>query len=122
MSAFLSAVRLAAGDTRVLNLVGDASFAADAWAADPRSHDAVVALTRAAALARSNEPGKVGAALKTMSFGPGEGLAGPALDFSQPAALTAPAVPAYASAQDLGLRPADTNAPRLVWVPAPAGS
>lgn len=122
MSAFLSAVRLAAGDTGVLNLVRDASFAADAWAADPRSHDAVVALTRAAALARSNEPGKVGAALETMSFGPGEGLAGPALDFSQPAALTAPAVPAYASAQDLGLRPADNTAPRLVWVPAPAGS
>lgn len=122
MSAFLSAVRLAAGDTGVLNLVGDASFAADAWAADPRSHDAVVALTRAAALARSDEPGKVAAALGTMSFGPGEGLAGPPLDFSQPAALTAPAVPAYASAQDLGLRPADTNAPRLVWVPAPAGS
>lgn len=122
MSAFLSAVRLAAGDTGVLNLVRDASFAADAWAADPRSHDAVVALTRAAALARSTEPGKVGAALETMSFGPGEGLAGPALDFTQPAALTAPAVPAYASAQDLGLRPADTDAPRIVWVPAPAGS
>jgi ABC-type branched-subunit amino acid transport system substrate-binding protein len=122
MSAFLSAVRLAAGDTGVLNLVGDAPFAADAWAADPGSHDAVVALTRAAALARSNEPGKVGAALGTMSFGPGEGLAGPALDFSKPAALIAPAVPASASAQDLGLRPADANAPRLVWVPAPAGS
>lgn len=122
MSAFLSAVRLAAGDTTVTNLTGDAPFSTDAWAAEPRSHDAVVALVRAAALAGSSEPAKVGAALGTLSFGPGEGLAGPALDFSRPAAMTAPAVPAYASAQDLGLRPPDGTAPRLVWVPAPAGS
>lgn len=122
MSAFLSAVRLAAGDTAVLNLVGDAPFAADAWAADPRSHDAVLALARAAALARSSQPEKVSAALGTMTLGPGEGLAGPALDFSNPAALTAPALPAFASAQDLGLRPADENAPHLVWVPATKGS
>jgi hypothetical protein len=122
MSAFLSAVRLAAGDASVKNLTGDAPFSADAWAADAPSHDAVVALVRAAALAGSDDPSKVGAALRTMSFGPGEGLAGPALDFSRPAALTAEAVPVFASPQDLGLRPADENAPRLVWVPAPASS
>lgn len=121
MSAFLSAVRLAAGNPDVKNLTGDAPFAADAWAADPHSHDAVVALVRAAALAGSGEPAEVGAALATLSFGPGEGVAGPALDFSSPAALTVAAVPAYASAQDLGLRPVDENAPRLVWVPAPVG-
>ena len=63
----------------------------------------------------------MGAALRTMSFGPGEGLAGPALDFSRPEAMTAEAIPVYASPQDLGLRPPDENAPRLVWVPAPAG-
>jgi hypothetical protein len=119
MSAFLSAVRLASGDPKVKNLTGDAAFSADAWAADSRSHDAVVALVRAAASAGSGEPSKVGAALLTMSFGPGDGLAGPALDFSRSAALTAEAIPVYASPQDLGLRPPDEAAPRLVWVPAP---
>ena len=121
MSAFLSAVRLASGDPKVKNLTGDASASsADAWAADSRSHDAVVALVRAAASAGSGEPSKVGAALRTMSFGPGDGLAGPALDFWRSAALTAEAIPVYASPQVLGLRPPDEAAPRLVWVPAPA--
>lgn len=122
MSAFLSAVRLVSGDKEITNLTGDAPFSADAWAADASSHDAVVALVRAAALAGSNEPSKVRAALRGMSLGPGEGLAGPVLDFSRPAALTAEAVPVFASPQDLGLRPADENAPRLVWVPAAASS
>ncbi len=120
MSAFLSAVRLAAGDPDIKNLTGDAPFSADAWAADPASHDAVVALVRAAALAGGSEPSEVGEALRTLSLGPGEGLAGPTLDFTRPEALGAKATPVYASAQDLGLRPADENAPRLVWVPAPA--
>jgi hypothetical protein len=120
MSAFLSAVRLASGDPEVKNLTNDAPFSADAWAADSRSHDAVVALVRAAALADSGDPAKVGSALRTMSFGPGEGLAGPALDFSRSEALSAETVPVHASPQDLGLRPPDEDAPRLVWVPAPA--
>ncbi|MHA7145802.1 type 1 periplasmic-binding domain-containing protein [Arthrobacter sp. TmT3-37] len=120
MSAFLSAVRLAAGDADVKNLTGDAPFSADAWAADAASHDAVVALVRAVALAGSGDPSEVGEALRSVSLGPGEGLAGPPLDFSRPEALTAKAMPVYASPQDLGLRPADEDAPRLVWVPAPA--
>jgi DNA-binding LacI/PurR family transcriptional regulator len=119
MSAFLSAVRLASSDSEITNLTGDAPFSADAWAVDTGSHDAVVALVKAAALAGTGDPARVGAALGTMSFGPGEGIAGPALDFSRSAALKAAAVPVYASSQDLGLRPADENAPRLVWVPAP---
>lgn len=119
MSAFLSAVRLAAGDSDIKNLTGDAPFSADAWAADAASHDAVVALVRAAALAGSGDPSQVGEALRSVSLGPGEGLAGPPLDFSRPEALTAKAMPVFASPQDLGLRPADENAPRLVWVPAP---
>lgn len=120
MSAFLSAVRLASGDPEVKNLTDDAPFSADAWAADSRSHDAVIALVRAAALAGNGDPSKVAAALRTMSFGAGEGLAGPALDFSNSQALTTAAIPVYASPQDLGLRPPDEDAPRLVWVPAPA--
>ena len=120
MSAFLSAVRLASGDPEVMNLTNDAPFSDDAWAADARSHDAVVALVRAAASARSGDPAKVGAALRTMAFGPADGLAGPALDFSRPTALTADAIPVYASQQDLGLRPQNEDAPRLVWVPTPA--
>ena len=120
MSAFLSAVRLAAGDTDIKNLTGDTPFSADAWAADAASHDAVVALVRAATLAGSGDSSEVGEALPSVSLGPGEGLAGPPLDFSRPEALTAKAMPVYASPQDLGLRPADEDAPRLVWVPAPA--
>ena len=119
MSAYLSAVRLASGDPDITNLTGDAPFSADAWAADSRSHDAVVALVRAAAAAKSGDPSEVGAALRTLAIGPGEGVAGPALDFSRPAALSAEASPVYASPQDLGLRPPDEDAPRLVWVPAP---
>ena len=118
MSAFLSAVRLAAGNPEVRNLAGDGPFSAEAWAADAASHDAVVALVRAAALAGSGDPAEVGEALRTLALGPGEGLAGPALDFTRPDALTAAAVPVYASAQDLGLRPADAAAPRLVWIAA----
>ena len=121
MSAFLSAVRLVAGDPEITNLTGDGAFSADAWAADASSHDAVVALVRAAALARSNNPAKVGASLRTMSFGPGEGLAGLALNFSSTVALTTQAAPVFASPQDLGMRPPTETAPRLVWVLAPAG-
>ncbi|MEQ4521087.1 hypothetical protein ABLI39_17185 [Pseudarthrobacter sp. B907] len=120
MSAFLSAVRLASGDPKVRNLTHDAAFSVDAWAADARSHDAVVAFVRAAASARSGDPAKVGPALRAMSFGPADGLAGPALDFSRSTALTAEAIPVHASPQDLGLRPRDEAAPRLVWVPTPA--
>ncbi|MEC5193287.1 MULTISPECIES: hypothetical protein [unclassified Arthrobacter] len=120
MSAFLSAVRLVSGDPAIKNLSDDAPFSADAWAADARSHDAVVALVRAGAAAGSGDPSKVGAALRTLSFGPGDGLAGPELDFSRAAALSAETIPVYASPQDLGLRPPDEAAPRLVWVPAPA--
>jgi ABC-type branched-subunit amino acid transport system substrate-binding protein len=122
MSAFLSAVRLASGNSDVLNLTADAPFSADAWAADSHSHDAVVALVRAGALAESGDASKVGAALHTLSLGPGDGLAGPALDFSRPAALDGEPVVVYASPQDLGLRPADDNAPRLIWMSAPAES
>ncbi|MGW9404053.1 hypothetical protein ACWGQ2_08815 [Arthrobacter sp. NPDC055585] len=119
MSAFLSAVRLAAGDPDVRNLTADGTFTADAWAADSSSHDAVIALVRAAAFAESGDPKKVAAALAGMSFGAGEGLAGPPLDFSRTAAMTSEPVPVFASSQDLGLRPADGNAPRLIWIPAP---
>ena len=120
MSAFLSAVRLAAGESTVHNLTVDAPFSGDAWAADTASHDAVVALVRAAATAESSVPAEVGAMLRTMSFGPGEGMAGSALDFSQSNALAVEATPVYASPQDLGLRPPAEEAPRLVCVPAPA--
>ncbi|WP_284985408.1 hypothetical protein [Arthrobacter sp. fls2-241-R2A-172] len=120
MSAFLSGIRLASGNPEIKNLTDDNPFSADAWAADARSHDAIVALVRAGALAGSKEPSKVAASLRTLSFGPGEGLAGPDLDFTRSQALAAEATPVYASPQDLGLRPADEKAPRLVWVPAPA--
>lgn len=120
MSAFLSALRLASGDAQIKNLTGDAPLSTDAWAADAASHDAVVALVRAAALAGNGDAAKVAESLRSVSLGAGEGLAGSTLDFSTPEALTAKAMPVYASDQDLGLRPADDKAPRLVWVAAPA--
>lgn len=122
MSAFLSAVRLTSGNSDIKNLTADAPFATDAWAADSHSHDAVIALVRAGALAESDDPSKVGAALRTLSLGPDAGLAGPSLDFSRSAALSVEPLLVSASPQDLGLRPADEGAPRLVWVPAPARS
>lgn len=118
MSAFLSAVRMFSGDPQIKNLTGDVAFSADAWAADAAGHDAVVALVRAAAVAESSLPRDVSEALSTMTLGAGDGLAGPALDFTAAAALTAKPVPVHASSQDLGLRPTDGSAPRLVWVPA----
>lgn len=122
MSAFLSAARLTAGNPEIMTLTGDVPFSADAWAADAPSHDAVVALVRAGAVAGSNDPSKVAEAMLTMKLGAGEGLSGPALDFTHPMALTAEATPVYASSQDLGLRPPDEAAPRLVWLQAPAKS
>lgn len=122
MSAFLSAVRLAAADDGVKNLTGDAPFADSAWAADARSHDAVIALVQAAARAESKDPAKVAEALRGSTPGAAEGLAGPALDFSGSDALTAPVSPVYASNQDLGLRPAGSGTQSLVWIQAPSGS
>jgi len=121
MSAFLAGVRMAAADPSLKNLSGDAPFADDAWAADARSHDAVLSLALAAAQARSTAPAKVAEALAALAPGAKQGIAEGPLDFTRPHVMTRKAVPVYASEQDLGLRPRTQNSPTLIWIPAASG-
>jgi len=115
-AAFFSALRLAASQPSLKDLYGDAPFTADAAEADTASHDAVVALVRAAQAADSTDPGRVAAALGSLTLGPAQGLAGAPLDFSSAAALPAQEVVALqATDQDPGLRPAGKRAPALFW-------
>ncbi|MBF4463382.1 MULTISPECIES: hypothetical protein [unclassified Rathayibacter] len=114
MSAFLAGVRIAAGDARRTALFDDRPFADVAASADAPSHDAVVALVRAAARAGSGEPSAVTAALRGSTMGTAEGLAGPPLDFGRRSALSAALVPLHATAHDLGLRPRTAATP-LLW-------
>lgn len=116
MSAFLGGVRVLADDADAQNLTDDQPFSAVAWAADSRSHDAVVALVRAVGAARSDAPDEVSDALSALRLDAGDGIAGPALDFRQQQALRADATVLAASAQRLGLRPASTEpTASLVW-------
>ncbi|PYY34747.1 ABC transporter substrate-binding protein [Curtobacterium sp. MCBD17_030] len=116
MSAFLGGVRVLSDDAEAQNLTADQPFSAVAWAADSRSHDAVVALVRAVGAARSDEPSAVADALSTLRLDASDGLAGPALDFRQQQALRADATVLAASSQTLGLRPATTEqTASLVW-------
>ncbi|HEY9293152.1 MAG TPA: ABC transporter substrate-binding protein [Microlunatus sp.] len=122
MSSFLSAVRSTAADEDQKNLTGDQPFSSVAQVADSRSHDAVIALVRAAASAKSADAVKISDAMENLKLGYDDGLAGPGLDFSRPAALDPDAVHLLRSSrQDLGFRPTDENAdPRLVWFADPS--
>ena len=110
MSAFLGGVRVLADDADAQNLTGDRPFSAVAGAADSRSHDAVVALIRAVGKAQSVEPTDVTDALATLDLDSAAGIAGPPLDFTRQQALGARATVLSASAQQLGLRPANVAA------------
>ena len=87
LAAYFSALQLTAGDPGAKDLFGDRPFAEVAGAADVSSHDAVVALVRAAAVAGSTEPAKVSAAIPGLRLGATDGLAGPALDFGSTVAV-----------------------------------
>jgi hypothetical protein len=116
MSAFLGGVRVLSDDADAQNLTADQPFSAVAWAADSRSHDAVVAIVRAVGAARSDKPSAVADSLSTLRLGAGDGIAGPALDFRQQQALRSDATVLAASSQTLGLRPAATEqTASLVW-------
>ncbi|WP_028708046.1 branched-chain amino acid ABC transporter substrate-binding protein [Propionicicella superfundia] len=115
MSAFATANRLASGDPDCTDLFGDEPYATAALWADTASHDAVVSLVRAAEHAGSATPADVSSALAAMVVGPGDGLAGPTLDFTSPGALAAQDVVAlHAAVQRLGLRPGE-NAATVHW-------
>lgn len=118
-AAFFSSLRLAANDPTCLNVFGDAPLAKSAQTADMASHDATIALVRAAEQAGSVAPKAVSQALKGYSFKAEDGLSGPELDFSTSSALPDNTVKSlYASTQNPGVRPlALTVQPTLVWFP-----
>ncbi|MGJ9421832.1 ABC transporter substrate-binding protein [Aeromicrobium sp. CF3.5] len=116
-AAYFAALRLAAGDAAFLSGLDGAPFSELAVDADLPSHDAVLALVRAAASAESTDPAQVSAALAALTPGVEDSLAGPALDFTSSGALPAENVtPLYATTQTPGVRPADL-APALTWFP-----
>lgn len=116
MSAYLSAVRVCAEDDSILELTGEEPFASVAAAADARSHDAVIALIRSVAAAKSVAPSDVGHAMRGLRLGHADGIAGPALDFSDPYASIEAVDVLSGTGQHLGLRPGSASADgRLVW-------
>lgn len=115
LAAYFSGLQLAAGDAGTKDLFGDRPFAEVAAAADVSSHDAVVALVRAVATARSTDPAEVAAALPGLRLGTGDGIAGAPLDFRSTEAVTDDAVVVLASTPaSPGVRPA-ADAPALFW-------
>lgn len=118
-AAYFAALRIGAADEEFTSALDDSPFAGVAGAADLPSHDAVIALVRAAAKAKSTEPAAVSASLDGLTLGVKGSLAGPALDFSSPNALPQDAVvPLYATTQDPGVRPAGST-PVLTWFGLP---
>jgi hypothetical protein len=129
MSSFLTAVRLTAADSKQTTLMGDQPFTVATNAADTRSHDAVIALSRAAGEAQSGTASDVAKALSGLQLGHVDGLAGPDLDFSDRTALVPQSVVTLRSSdQDLGLRPTATDSDsddestgaRLIWFAQPS--
>lgn len=120
-ASYFSALRLLAGDAEARDLFDTASFADVAGGADTASHDAVVALAVAAGEAGSTDPAAVRDALEGLEVALSDGLAGPALDFTDTTALpTAAVVPLHATTQDPGVRPASTGASiTLRWFAVP---
>jgi branched-chain amino acid transport system substrate-binding protein len=115
LAAYFSGLQLTAADPAAKDLFGDRPFAEVAPAADVSSHDAVVAVVRAAAVARSTEPAKVAQALPGLRLGTADGIAGPPLDFASTEAVGDDAVvPLGATPVSPGVRPG-SEAPALYW-------
>lgn len=117
VAAYFAALRLASGDPAVTDLFGDADFVGAAGGADTASHDAVVAIAAAVSAAGSVEPIDVLAAFDGLTVTASDGLAGPALDFSDSDALDGDEVVAlFATVQDPGVRPPGAGAgAALFW-------
>ena len=115
LAAYFSGLQLAANDPATKDVFGDRPFAEVAGAADIASHDAVVALVRAAATAKSTDPAQVAAALPGLRLGVADGIAGPPLDFGSTEAVGDDAVvPLASTSVSPGVRPA-SDAPSLFW-------
>jgi len=121
MSAFLQAVRMAADSSTTTNIYGDDTFASAASYADTASHDAVVALVRAAEAVAEGKSASIAEAFAAgLTLSSQNGLVGAPLNFSSTSALNeGNVVTLYASSQGAGLRPAqgDKTTP-LTWVAA----
>ncbi|MGI3786232.1 MAG: ABC transporter substrate-binding protein [Janthinobacterium lividum] len=115
LAAYFSGLQLAADDPATKDLAGDRPFADVAAAADVSSHDAVVAVVRAAVAAKSTQPAQVAQALPGLRLGSADGVAGPPLDFSSTQAVGEDAVvPLASTAVSPGVRP-PSDAPTLFW-------
>ncbi len=118
LSAYFSALSVTAADSETTDLFGERPFSEVAGAADVRSHDAVVALVRAAETANSTDPAKVATNLSGLRLGSPDGLAGASLDFSHATAVADGDVVALAATPvSPGMRP-PSNAPALFWFAA----
>ncbi|WP_263120490.1 hypothetical protein [Cellulomonas sp. RIT-PI-Y] len=105
-AVFFSALRLAAGDLSCENIYSDDVCAVGVPRADVASHDATVALTRAAEAAGSTDPAEVRTALSGLVLDHENGLVGPVLDFGRSQALSdEDVVVLHASTSDPGVRP-----------------
>lgn len=117
-AAYFSALNMLSADAKATDLFGQRPFSTVAGSADLRSHDAVVALVRAAATAKSTDPAAVATALTSMKVGLQDGVAGPALDFTTPTAVSPDDVRALtATAASPGVRPASPGTASLYWFP-----
>lgn len=118
-AAYFAALRLLASDPTATSVVDDTPLQQVAADADLVSHDAVVALVRAAAKAGSNDPVEVAASLKGMKLGAEQALAGPALAFTSSHVVPDRGVALLrATTQDPGVRPQaldGDDTPRLFW-------
>lgn len=87
-AGFAAAVRLAASDPSVTSVSSSKTFGQQgADSADGESHDAVVALVRAASLSRTADAAGVEAALPSLLLSARDGLVGPSLSFARATAV-----------------------------------
>lgn len=118
-AAYFAALRLLASDPDATSAVDGTLLQQVVADADLVSHDAVVALVRAAAAAGSTAPAEVAAALAGLELGAEQALAGPPLDFSSTHVVPDRGVALLrATTQDPGVRPQPldgADAPRLFW-------
>jgi hypothetical protein len=113
-AGFAAALRLTASDLEQTSVLSSASFADEgADTADARSHDAVVALVRAASQSPKLEGEAVSATLATLSLTGAQGLVGPPLAFATPDALSSK----YVTALQSSVTP---DGQHLVWFALPA--
>ncbi|MDO5068279.1 MAG: ABC transporter substrate-binding protein [Propionibacteriaceae bacterium] len=121
VTAFLSAVRSTAQNPEATRYFEPSPFSDVAYAADAASHDAAVVLVTAASKAESTDAEKVLSALPGLAVTHEQGLVGPSLNFSRPAALVGgDPVPLVGTTDHVTDRPGQV--PMLRWFEAARNS